>query len=111
MKKFKEMEVVFKVVKDTAYLNKSFNKDRTGWKFKIKRYLSGATAYGDRSAHGVEISNGKDYFMPMFYDTRYDQITTDDDAWVEFWKKFIEDEYVFELEQQGDLKVDYKEYE
>lgn len=111
MKKFKEMVVVFKVVKDTAYLNKSFNKDRTGWKFKVSRYLSGAFAYGDRSGHKIEIDNGKDYIMPKMYDTRYDSISTDDDAWVEFWKKFIEDEYMLELEQQGDLKVEYKEYE
>lgn len=111
MKKFKEMVVVFKVVKDTAYLSKEFNINRTGWKFEVKRYLSGAFAYGDRSGHSIDIYEGDKNVGGQSYDTRYDSIKTDDDAWVEFWKKFIKDKYVLELEQQGDLKVDYKEYE
>jgi hypothetical protein len=109
--KFKEMVVNFKVVKDMAFISKAFNKDRTGWNFKVSRYLSGAFAYGDRSGHSLDIYDGDKNVGGQSYDTRYDGIKTDDDAWVEFWKKFIEDKYVLELEQQGDLKVDYEEYE
>ncbi len=108
--KFKEMVVNFKVVKDTAFISKAFNKDRTGWNFKVSRYLSGAFAYGDRSGHKIEIDNGKDYIMPKMYDTRYDGISTDDDEWVKFWKKFIEDEWMLELEAQ-EIITDIKEYE
>lgn len=96
---FKEMEVNFKVVKDEPFEKGEFNLNRVDWTFKVKRYKSGCFEYGDKSGHSITINNpANDYFVPNYYDTRYDGISTEKEKWIEFWKGFIEDKWVVKLE-------------
>lgn len=52
---------------------------------EIKRELSGAFAYGDRSTHTVMV-NGNRY---QSFDTRYDGISTEKEKWLKFWKEWL----------------------
>ena len=99
---FKEITAVFKVTEDTAFKDGRWNKDRGDFIFEVKRFRSGATAYGDHSGHSVEIVNHPDAFMHHF-DTRYAQIHTQKDKWIQYWKNWIQDEY--------SLKVDLNNYQ
>ena len=98
---FKEITAVFKVSEDTAFIKGDWNKDRSHFLFEVKRMLSGASAYGDRSCHSVIITNEPNSF-PYHFDTRYDGISTEKEEWLKFWKDWIEDRFV--------LKVELSEY-
>ena len=52
---------------------------------EIKRKLSGAFAYGDRSEHTI-IVNGDRY---QSFDTRYDRISSEKEKWLKFWKEWL----------------------
>lgn len=96
MKQFKEMKAVFKGIGRGACEGKTYPT------ITIERHLSGAFAYGDRSAHELDFNNDS---MPNYYDTRYDRISTDKDLWLEFWKRYIEINFLVK-----DLKlVSYEE--
>ena len=98
---FKEIKALFKVSEDTSFIKGEWNKDRSHFLFEVKRMLSGAFAYGDRSCHSVTITNVPEAF-PYHFDTRYDSISTEKEAWVKFWKDWIEDRF--------GLKVELSEY-
>lgn len=98
---FKEIKAVFKVSEDTSFIKGELKKDRSHFLFEVKRMLSGASVYGDRSCHSVIITNVPDSF-PYHFDTRYDGISTEKEAWVKFWKDWIEDRFA--------LKVELSEY-
>lgn len=102
--KFKGIKATFKVVEDTAFKNGVWKKDRSDFKFTVDRHLSGCSAYGDRSGHSIKITDSKgEYYMPRYYDTRYDGISKEKDTWVKYWKQFIEEDY--------ELKVELETYE
>lgn len=68
----------------------------------VKRFVSGATPYGDTSGHSLELINEKQVVIEnRYYDTRYDGISTKKDEWVKTWKEFVEDRYGVELELIG----------
>lgn len=98
---FKEIKAVFKVSEDTSFIKGELKKDRRHFLFEVKRMLSGAYDYGDRSCHSVVITNVPEAFHYHF-DTRYDGISTEKEAWVKFWKDWIEDRF--------GLKVELSEY-
>lgn len=98
---FKEITAVFKVSEDTSFIKGEWKKDRSHFLFEVKRMLSGAFAYGDRSCHSVKIINEPECF-PYHFDTRYDGISTEKKKWVNIWKDWIEDRFV--------LKVELSEY-
>ena len=98
---FKEIKAVFKVSEDTSFIKGEWKKNRSHFLFEVKRMLSGAFAYGDRSCHSVIITNVPEAF-PYHFDTRYDCISTEKEAWVKFWKDWIEDRFA--------LKVELSEY-
>lgn len=85
---FKEIIANFQVLEDTSFLEGRFHKDRSQFVFKVERYLSGASAYGDRSAHKVTILGAE--AMPYYFDTRYEGISTQKEEWIAAWKKWIE---------------------
>ena len=101
---FKEITAKFKVVKDIAFEQKKFSWDRCVLEFIVKRQKSGASAYGDRSAHGLEITKNGEWLDTKYYDTRYDGISTEKEEWLDFWKKYIEDNWTLKVEL-----VDYEE--
>jgi len=104
---FNEIQATFKVTEDIAFKTGIFGRDRKDWTFTVKRQVSGCTAYGDRSCHTIKISNPEnEYFMPHLYDTRYDGISDKKDEWIEFWQKFINEQWTANLEL-----VDYSEKE
>ena len=98
---FKEIKSVFKVSEATSFIKGALKKDRSHFLFVVKRMLSGAFDYGDRSCHSVIITNVPEAF-PYHFDTRYDGIRTEKEEWVKFWKNWIEDRFV--------LKVELSEY-
>lgn len=98
---FKEIKAVFKVSEDTSFIKGELKKDRSHFLFEVKRMLSGAYDYGDRSCHSVVITNVPEAFHYHF-DTRYDGISTEKEDWLKFWKDWIEDRFV--------LKVELSEY-
>ena len=100
MSKFKEMKVTFKVTEDVAYKAGGWKEDRSYIKFVVNRYESGATHYGDHSGHTLYLDGAKGT-MPKYFDTRYEGISTDKDAWIAFWKEYIEREYVLDVEPEG----------
>ena len=63
--------------KITATFN-AINRNNDPVEIKVERVVSGANAYGDRSAHIVYV-NG-DYYQS--FDTRYDGIKTDKKGWL-----------------------------
>ena len=94
---FKEIKAVFKVSEDTSFIKGECKDDRRHFLFEVKRMLSGAFAYGDRSCHSVVITNVPNALLYHF-DTRYDGISTEKEAWIKFWKDWIEDRFVLKLE-------------
>ncbi len=93
---FKNIEATFRV---KGELKEGVHK---GWKFdytiKIKRIVSGANAYGDRSAHIVEYYKGdevsdKTYCSEEYFDTRYDCIPADKQKWLEYWIDWLQQCY------------------
>ena len=98
---FKEMTVQFTVAEDTAFKEGRWKSDRSDFIFEVKRFRSGATAYGDCSGHTVEIINHPETYK-HHYDTRYEGILCEKEDWIDFWQKHIEDEY--------DLKLQVKSY-
>ena len=93
---FKEIKAVFKVSEDTSFIKGEWKEDRSHFIFEVKRMLSGAFAYGDRSCHSVIITNVPN--ATYYFDTRYDGISTEKEAWVKFWKDWIEDRFVLNVE-------------
>ena len=91
MKKFKELKAVFEVSESQ---NRYFKK---GDKFVVKRVKSGASAYGDQSAHTIKIVNGQDYY----FDTRYEGISTQTTIWRNFWKRYIEKKWAVKVKFAG----------
>lgn len=85
---FKEIKATYEVVEDTAYIDGDFHKDRSKFIFEVERYLSGASAYGDRSSHKVDIIGAE--AMPYYFDTRYEGISTQKEEWTKFWKTWVE---------------------
>ena len=60
----------------------------------VKRDVSGAFAYGNRSAHTLDIfdtKTKKSVGMPYYYDTRYDHDIPSEnlDEWCEYWRQYI----------------------
>ena len=94
---FKEITAQFKVTEDTAFKEGKWKEDRGYFIFEVKRRVSGASAYGDRSCHSVIITNVPEAF-PYHFDTRYDSISTEKEAWVKFWKDWIEDRFGLKVE-------------
>lgn len=88
---FKEITAEYQVTEDTSFIKGEFHKDRSNFIFKVERYLSGASAYGDRSAHKVVII-GADA-MPYYFDTRYEGISTKKENWSTFWREWIEERF------------------
>lgn len=75
---------------------KAYIKTITGCLIVIERYKSGATPYGDGSAHSFKIYDpvGKQ-LTTRYFDTRYEGISTDKDKWLKFWLDFILENYDF----------------
>jgi hypothetical protein len=94
---FKEMTVQFTVAEDTAFKEGRWKSDRSDFIFEVKRFRSGATAYGDCSGHTVGIINHPEAYK-HHYDTRYESIPCEKEAWIAFWQKHIEDEYELKLQ-------------
>lgn len=92
---FKNMSIIFTCVED-SYAHK-----RTGLKFKIERYRSGATAYGDCSAHSYEIVDHPE-FGTKYFDTRYERISTEKESWIKTWKEYLERELLLKVEPDLD---------
>jgi len=107
---FKEIRALFSVAKDTAFETGQWHRNRTEFKFEVKRYESGCFAYGDRSAHSVEIVNHPEAFMYHF-DTRYSQIKTTKEEWIAFWKEWIQNEYTLEVKLDEYEEREVKERE
>lgn len=64
----------------------------------VKRSVSGAFKYGNRSAHYLDIydqETKKGVGMPYYYDTRYDHDipSKELDDWCEYWKQYILDNW------------------
>lgn len=85
MAKFDNLKAVFEI---TASNNEFFEK---GDRFVVKRFESGAFAYGDRSAHTIDCDNEAQ--THRYYDTRYAGISTNVTIWRNYWKKQIEEEF------------------
>lgn len=98
---FKEIKAVFKVSEDTSFIKGEWKEDRSHFLFVVKRRLSGAFAYGDRSCNSLIITNVLKAF-PYHLDTRYDGISTEKEVLVKFWKDWIEERF--------GLKVELSEY-
>ena len=94
---FKEITAQFKVTEDTAFNEGRWKEDRGYFIFEVKRMVSGASAYGDRSCHSCIIANVPSSFQHHF-DTRYSGIKPEKKEWIEFWKNWIEDEYSLKVE-------------
>lgn len=94
---FKEMTVQFTVAEDTAFKEGRWGSNRSDFIFEVKRFRSGATAYGDYSGHTVEIINHPEFYK-HHYDTRYEGILCEKEDWINFWQKHIEDEYSLKLQ-------------
>lgn len=62
----------------------------------IERKLSGAFAYGDGSCHTLKTYNDKDLSYNQLFDTRYEQIPTDKEGWINFWEEVIKDNFYVE---------------
>lgn len=56
---------------------------------EIKRKLSGAFAYGDRSSHTIMVNGNHQYS----FDTRYDGISSEKGKWLKFWKEWLNDNW------------------
>ena len=104
---FKNMTVKFVVTEDTALKEGRWDYDRSDFIFEVKRFRSGATAYGDCSGHTVEIVNHPETYK-HHYDTRYESISCEKDAWIAFWQKFIEEKYELKL-QAKDYTENFEE--
>lgn len=62
--------------------------------FVIERVKSGATPYGDGSAHVLKIyDNNNKLIETKNFDTRYEGLTTDIVKWCVFWCDFIKTYY------------------
>ena len=85
MANFNDMKCVFEVVESN---NEYFE---AGDRFKVKRFESGAFAYGDRSAHTIDCDN--EVQIHRYYDTRYAGISTNTPVWRNYWKSYIEKEF------------------
>ena len=94
---FKEMIVQFTVAEDSAFKEGRWGSNRSDFIFEVKRFRSGATAYGDCSVHTVEIINHPEAFK-HHYDTRYAGIPREKEAWIAYWQDHIEDEYGLKLQ-------------
>ena len=109
---FKEIKAVFKTVKDTAYLEEKWDIDRSDFEFKVERVESGASNYGDRSAHLIEVTNHPEVMVKHF-DTRYSGIPTTKEEWVNFWRAYIEDYWVLEVKlisyEEQEVEIENKE--
>lgn len=92
MKNFTNIKATFRVVEDTAFKEGKWKKDRSDFIFVVRRYLSGCSAYGDRSGHSVIIDNHPEY-MGEYLDTRYERLSTEKTDWVNYWRNYIEDKY------------------
>ena len=88
MNKFKKMKAIFEVVETN---NKAFKK---GNRFVVKRFESGAFAYGDGSAHSIDCEETQTH---LYFDTRYDGISTHAKIWRNYWQKCIESVYGVKL--------------
>lgn len=95
--RFKEIEASFKVKKDTAFIKGDFYKDRSSFIFKIKRLRSNCFKYGDMSAHTLQILNSWGAYR-QFFDTRYNGIPTAKKEWLDYWKRWLENEYELKIE-------------
>lgn len=62
---------------------------------RVKRVLSGATGYGDKSAHIIQFI-GKDV-LDKYYDTRYEGIPTKQFEWCRWWMNYLQKEYNVKL--------------
>ena len=94
---FKEMTVQFTVAEDTAFKEGRWKSNRSDFIFEVKRFRSGATAYGDCSGHSVEIINHPETYK-HHYDTRYADIPREKEDWIAYWQDHIEDEYGLKLQ-------------
>lgn len=88
---FKEITAKYQVIEDTSFIEGKFHKDRSNFVFKVERHLSGASSYGDRSAHKVVIIGAE--AMPYYFDTRYEGISTQKEEWSATWRKWIEERF------------------
>ena len=62
--------------------------------YAVERVKSGATPYGDGSAHILKIyDNNKKLIDTKSFDTRYEYITTDLVKWCVFWCDYIKTNY------------------
>lgn len=84
MERFKEIKATFKGIGKGACEGKEFI-------ISIERMKSGASAYGDLSAHSIEFANDG---MPQCFDTRYDGIPTDKQKWCLWWSKYLVKNYL-----------------
>ena len=92
MKQFKQISAVFKA------------KDKN-ITFLVERRVSGASNYGDRSAHTLKVDNN----MSQLFDTRYDGISTDKQKWITFWECYILNNYLvtgIELESYSEKMIE-----
>ncbi len=79
------MKAIFEVVKSN---NEYFE---AGDRFVVKRFESGAFAYGDRSAHTIDCNN--EVQTHRYFDTRYAGISTLSTIWRKNWQSYIEKEF------------------
>ena len=105
---FKNMSIVFTCVEDTSFQKGEFDFNREGLRFRVQRFKSGATEYGDCSAHSVEIVNRPNY-ATRYFDTRYERISIEKEIWIQTWKNYLEREYLLKVEPDLETYITYRE--
>jgi hypothetical protein len=101
---FKKMKIIFTCKEDPAFKKGDISFSREGFKFEVRRQLSGAFEYGDNSAHAIRILEHPEYDERR-YDTRYDGIPTERTEWEKFWKEWLEEKYEIAIEpEEGSYK-------
>ena len=84
--------MIFKEIKANFYANIENNE----YNIFIERIKSGATPYGDGSAHTLKIYNlTTKNIDSRCFDTRYQYISLNKDKWIKFWRDYLKETYNF----------------
>lgn len=81
--------MLFKIIKATFEVkSESFGYD---FLMEIERKRSGASKYGDQSAHTLNLYEAKSgkWLEDKLFDTRYDRVPLTKKEWVKTWKNYI----------------------
>ena len=85
---------MFKEIKANFDLVGSYEGSVYHYRIEVIRKESGASKYGDHSCHLLNLYENDKFVSDNLYDTRYDHIPTQKDAWVKEWTDYIRDEWV-----------------